>query len=263
MNANKLMALLGLEYPTTSRYKELHAVVTQALEDARVEGALDCCMTYDCERLKPKPAEPVQKLRPDFIAGYDAGMKDMMRRVKAEIAEQPLPEPQPEPVAWMYLYRRHDGTVIRRMEGGRWNGDDAFEQVPLYTHPPAPTTQKVCHGIPRIGCNYLAECDSICNKCGQLHAVQFIPPAPTTQEPVAWLAAYVNSEGLPDQYVTTHHELAVENDANGAPKPLFFNPPTTHEPMAWIDSMGHPHHLSAIQGVREKQLYGPWRPLYD
>ena len=48
------------------------------------------------------------------------------------------------------------------------------------THPPAPTTQKVCHGIPRIGCNYLAECDSICNKCGQLHAVQFIPPAPTT-----------------------------------------------------------------------------------
>ena len=79
-------------------------------------------------------------------------------------------------VAWMYLYRRHDGTVIRRMEGGRWNGDDAFEQVPLYTHPPAPTTQ---------------------------------------------------------------------------------------EPVAWIDSMGHPHHLSAIQGVREKQLYGPWRPLYD
>ena len=84
-----------------------------------------------------------------------------------------------------------------------------------------------------------------------------------TQGPVAWLAAFVNSEGLPDKYVTTHHELAVENDANGAPKPLFFHPPTTHEPMAWIDSMGHPHHLSAIQGVREKQLYGPWRPLYD
>ena len=35
------------------------------------------------------------------------------------------------------------------------------------------------------------------------------------------------------------------------------------EPVAWIDSNGHPHHLSAIQGVREKQLYGPWRPLYD
>ena len=35
------------------------------------------------------------------------------------------------------------------------------------------------------------------------------------------------------------------------------------EPVAWIDSNGHPHHLSAIQGVREKQLYGPWRPLYE
>jgi len=43
------------------------------------------------------------------------------------------------------------------------------------THPPAPTAQKVCHGIPRIGCNYLAECETICNKCGQIHAVQFIP----------------------------------------------------------------------------------------
>jgi len=39
MNANKLMALLGLEYPTISRYKKLHAGVTQALEVARVEGA--------------------------------------------------------------------------------------------------------------------------------------------------------------------------------------------------------------------------------
>ena len=81
-------------------------------------------------------------------------------------------------------------------------------------------------------------------------------------EPVAWLAAYVNNVGLPDHYVTTHHELAVENDANRSPKPLFFHPPTTHEPMAWIDSMGHPHHLSAIQGVREKQLHGPWKPVY-
>ena len=89
------------------------------------------------------------------------------------------------------------------------------------------------------------------------------PATQTDAQPVAWLAAYVNNVGLPDHYVTTHHELAVENDANRSPKPLFFNPPTTHEPMAWIDSMGHPQHLSAIQGVREKQLYGPWRPLYD
>jgi len=57
------------------------------------------------------------------------------------------------------------------------------------------------------------------------------PPAPTTQEPVAWLAAYVNSVGLPDHYVTTHHELAVENDTNGAPKPLFSHPPAPSVPL--------------------------------
>ena len=47
--------------------------------------------------------------------------------------------------------------------------------------------------------------------------------------------------------------------------PLFPHPPapTTQAPVAWIDSNGHPHHISAIQGIREKQLYGPWRPLYD
>ena len=56
-------------------------------------------------------------------------------------------------------------------------------------------------------------------------------------EPVAWLAAYVNSDGLPDKYVTTHHELAVENDANRSPKPLFFNPPapSTQAPVAWMN----------------------------
>ena len=124
MNANKLMALLGLEYPTTSRYKELHAAVTQALEVARVEGATDCCMAYDCERLKPQPAEPVQKLRPDFIAGYDAGMKDMMRRVKTEIAEQPLPEPQPEPVrSAVKQYDLDQSPDYRKgYEDGRRNG---------------------------------------------------------------------------------------------------------------------------------------------
>ena len=73
----------------------------------------------------------VQKLRPDFLAGYDAGMKDMAHMIDAKIAEQPL------------------------------------------------------------------------------------------AEPVAWLAAYVNSDGLPDVFVTTHRELAIENDANRSPKPLY------------------------------------------
>ena len=252
MNANKLMALLGLEYPTTSRYKELHAAVTQALEVARVEGATDCCMAYDCERLKPQPAEPVQKLRPDFIAGYDAGMKDMMRRVKTEIAEQPLPEPQPEASELRICARRvliaWDGTVLpksrdslmqermedlrvaldfeepspskkllaagftprdRRLECDECGAKVTPQMMPLHeceqpeaVPPTAPlpepdftldgdtlacyyaetvtrllaaaqpqpeAAKKVCRGIPRAGCNYLAECDTVCNKCGRIH----------------------------------------------------------------------------------------------
>jgi len=34
-------------------------------------------------------------------------------------------------------------------------------------------------------------------------------------------------------------------------------------PCAWIDANGYPHHLSYVQGVRERRLYGPLEPLYD
>lgn len=42
----------------------------------------------------------------------------------------------------------------------------------------APKT--ACKGIPRVGCNYLAECDSVCNKCGKVHAVHLIPGVGST-----------------------------------------------------------------------------------
>ena len=91
-----------------------------------------------------------------------------------------------EPVAWMYTCQK-PGTQtvyasVDENDSYHWPIDQwkSIAKTPLFDHPPALTTQKVCHGIPRIGCNYLAECDSICNKCGQLHAVQFIPQAPTT-----------------------------------------------------------------------------------
>lgn len=35
------------------------------------------------------------------------------------------------------------------------------------------------------------------------------------------------------------------------------------KPAAWIDRSGHPKHLSHIQGVAERRLYGPLEPLYD
>ena len=39
-------------------------------------------------------------------------------------------------------------------------------------------------------------------------------------------------------------------------------PEPEQEPVAWIDSSGHPKHLSHVQGIREKQLYGELKPLY-
>ena len=34
--------------------------------------------------------------------------------------------------------------------------------------------QPSCPGIPRPGCNYLAQCESVCNKCGKLHSTRFL-----------------------------------------------------------------------------------------
>ena len=52
-----------------------------------------------------------------------------------------------------------------------------------YAHPPkAEPAPKACRGIPRVGCNYLAECETVCNKCGNLHAVHFIPKAEPAPE---------------------------------------------------------------------------------
>jgi hypothetical protein len=49
-----------------------------------------------------------------------------------------------------------------------------------------------CKGIPRRGCNYLAACDTVCSKCGKVHAhhqmvAQFHAAQQPEPEPVAWI----------------------------------------------------------------------------
>ena len=44
---------------------------------------------------------------------------------------------------------------------------------------------------------------------------------PATSEPVAWMASYVDPVGNDHVYVTSHRDLAVENDMHGEPKPLY------------------------------------------
>lgn len=43
-------------------------------------------------------------------------------------------------------------------------------------------------------------------------------------EPVAWMASYVDPIGNDHVYVTSHHDLAVENDMHGTPRPLYTHP---------------------------------------
>ena len=63
------------------------------------------------------------------------------------------------------------GDVLKNY-ADKWADDLAAQSQP-----------KVCRGIPRAGCNYLAECETVCNKCGQLHAVRFIPAEQAQPEP--------------------------------------------------------------------------------
>lgn len=44
---------------------------------------------------------------------------------------------------------------------------------------------------------------------------------PETREPVAWMARYIDKDGNEAVYTTSVYELAVENDANGEPIPLY------------------------------------------
>jgi chromosome segregation ATPase len=55
-------------------------------------------------------------------------------------------------------------------------------------------------------------------KPAQEHATQL---AGQGQKPAAWLASYQDREGNEASYVTTHYQLALENDARGQPVALY------------------------------------------
>ena len=59
----------------------------------------------------------------------------------------------------------------------------------------------------------VAECD-----------MAILAKQPATPEPVAWMASYVDPVGNDHVYVTSHRDLAVENDMHGEPKPLYTRP---------------------------------------
>lgn len=68
-------------------------------------------------------------------------------------------------------------------------------------------------------------------------------------EPVAWMASYIDALGNDHVYVTSHHDLAVENDMHGDPRPLYTaapaKPMTREQAMAIVQS--NPDTMTAIR----------------
>ena len=67
--------------------------------------------------------------------------------------------------------------------------------------------QQQCKGIPRKGCNYLTACDTVCNKCGEIHhhhqmVANFDAPAskPLTDEEIVQIELGLRQYNNRDTY---------------------------------------------------------------
>lgn len=72
---------------------------------------------------------------------------------------------------------KHVPAVIPN-RAGPWVRYEDHVAALVEAQQPAPSAaaagQHFCPGIPRPGCNYLAQCESVCNKCGKLHSTRFL-----------------------------------------------------------------------------------------
>lgn len=71
----------------------------------------------------------------------------------------------------------------------------------------------------------LGEIVAYCREAGHdwsnLDEAEALLAAGVGAEPSAWMAEYIDPLGNDHVYVTSHHDLAVENDMHGDPKPLW------------------------------------------
>ncbi|MDE3023453.1 MAG: hypothetical protein KGI54_16660, partial [Pseudomonadota bacterium] len=100
-----------------------------------------------------------------------------------------------------------------------------------------------CKGIPRKGCNYLAACDSICNKCGKVHSAMdlFVGQhiAGSEQEPVGEVGAMPGTQGFT--------MAAFKADQVPIGTKLYRNPPPLRE-----------LNYAAIERIREEVGVNAW-----
>ena len=70
------------------------------------------------------------------------------------------------------------------------------------------------------------------NHCMKRARAAIAAQAVGQSEPVAWLANYINKSGLHCVYTSSIKSLAIENDSNGTPQPLYTHPAPVRHPLS-------------------------------
>lgn len=100
-----------------------------------------------------------------------------------------------------------------------------------------------------IACGIPEMAKTTCPYCEQGFAFEF---KQAESEPVAWMASYVDPIGNDHVYVTSHHDLAVENDMHGTPRPLYTYPaPDDAARYALLRERFNKQKMSACQRIVE------------
>jgi len=92
-------------------------------------------------------------------------------------APRAAPEGQRKSVATLCVERTANGQLQNWWLDGEWRENLPAGEYPLYAAPPA-APENCCPGIQHAGCNYLAACGTVCNKCGQVATPLSQPAAP-------------------------------------------------------------------------------------
>jgi hypothetical protein len=175
---------------------------------------------------------------------------------------------QPEPVAVGIFKARayltdetvgYDRFVADMYSLGRGTHDALITilsgDVPSYLEsqnkvaaPPLPAPQ--CKGIPRKGCNYLAACDRLCNKCGKVHhhhqmVAQFNAPQP---EPLtdAQIDERIDAAVAEERERIARHFDSRDKGVGG-----FYDAHEPAEIIKEVDDMAEMHKPHLIERLRE------------
>jgi len=148
-----------------------------------------------------------------------------------------------------------------------WFQDNALRNVINYVlstiKPPA------CKGIPRPGCNYLAPCDTSCNKCGEIHH-HYQMVAALASKPPACLHEYVTaplvagSHASPLKAICRFCGLAPSNATKppaGEQKPVAWMTPNPYRPELLMVTIEKPNVNGVDRPGARPLIYGDIAPL--